>query len=91
MRQMWLRSNLMKVNLECRYLAAYLLDRYAENSTIFSSRADLFSAATLLVAAKMREVDTKTPFLSEVKKFDSKYFDLIHFSILLENQRFEKT
>jgi hypothetical protein len=73
---MWLRANLMKLNLECRYLAALLLDKFALKNDIVARDADLYSAATLLVAAKMREVDTKTPFVSEVKRFDSKIFFL---------------
>jgi len=61
----------MKLNLECRYLAALLLDKFAIKNKIPSEKADLYSASTLLVASKMREVDTKTPFLSEIKRFDS--------------------
>lgn len=59
---MWLRSNLMKVNLECRYLSALLLDKYAAEISVTASKADLYSATALLIASKMREVDTKTPF-----------------------------
>ena len=76
MRQMWLRSNLMKLNLECRYLAALLFDKFTVKNDIPAQKTDLYSAAILLVASKMREVDIKTPFISEIKKFDSKYYFL---------------
>jgi len=65
----------MKLNLECRYLSALLLDKFAVKNNIPTHKADLYSAATLLVAAKMREVDTKTPFLSEIKRFEPAYWN----------------
>lgn len=46
MRQMWLRSNLMKLNLECRYLSALLLDKFAVKNKIPNAKSDLYSAAT---------------------------------------------
>ena len=70
----------MKLNLECRYLSALLLDKFAVKNNIPTHKADLYSAATLLVAAKMREVDTKTPFVSEIKRFERKSYFFITFS-----------
>jgi hypothetical protein len=67
-----------------------LLDKFALKNDIVTRDADLYSAATLLVAAKMREVDTKTPFVSEVKRFDSKIFFFNDKSYDLVFQRSER-
>lgn len=75
-RQLFLRCNLMKINMESRYLAIFYLDQYfsSKRPSISPINYDLYSAVCVLLAAKIREVDTKTPFASEIKKFrDTKW------------------
>ena len=72
------RSKIMKLNEESQYLSIYLWDYfYAKNSTKYFSQkkmCDVYNATSLLIAAKMREVDLKTPYASEIRKLKDNSF-----------------
>lgn len=71
------RAKKMKINEESHYLAIYIMDYYfRENSREFSTQksCNLFAACFLLLASKMREVDTKTPYAVEIKRMKDECF-----------------
>jgi hypothetical protein len=72
------RSKIMKLNQECQYLSIYLWDYfYLKNSSKYfaqKKQCDIYNATTLLLAAKMREVDVKTPYASEIRKLKDNNF-----------------
>lgn len=69
----------MKQDLEATYLGIYLVDRFfLANTNLYTSlsKSDIFSAACLMLGGKMREVNTKTPYASEVKRFEDIDFEV---------------
>jgi hypothetical protein len=86
------RSKIMKLNEECQYLSIYLWDYfYSKNSARHfgqKKKCDIYNATALLLAAKMREVDLKTPYASEIRKLKDNSFtkkDLKDAEIVLAN------
>ena len=77
-KQMMARCDEMKQNQECRYFSAFIQDHFlsakATRNSKFADKFDLYSAAALLIGTKMREVDLKTSYASEIKKFKENYW-----------------
>lgn len=57
-------------------MTIYCLDHFYGGKETPVNKFDLYSAAVLLICAKMREVDTKTPFASEIKRFSDTQWNM---------------
>lgn len=77
-KQLIVRADDMKCNQECRYFTAYVQDHFlsakATRNSYITEKFDLYSAASFLISTKMREVDIKTAYASEVKKYKDNYW-----------------
>ena len=56
-KNLWHRSNAMDLNLECRYPGVYLLDHFMAEKNIPLKQFDLYSAAALLIGAKLIQIN----------------------------------
>jgi hypothetical protein len=78
-RQLFDRVQFMGLNKESRYFCTYLQDHFfSDGNNGVKSKAclkwDLYSAASLLLACKFREVDNKIPYASEIKRFHDNFW-----------------
>ena len=93
LREKKFRSKLIEQNLyrakklgldeESFYLSCLIQDSFLSSKEATSlgasfDKCSLYSAAALFLAAKMREIDIKTPFVSEIPRLEGSYWDSSH-------------
>jgi hypothetical protein len=73
------RAEALELNPECRYLGALIADKFFKGANqkpaVSYNKCSLYSAGCLFLSAKLREVDLKTPYCCEMKKFGGNHWD----------------